>query len=58
MEDGNSGTEQEQRKKALKAAAQRYVQEIAHLELGNAIAEALGTSNKWSVLIDPEGRGV
>lgn len=54
MEDHISGKERERRTKALKAAAQKYVQEIALPELANAIAEALGTSNGWSVLIDPE----
>jgi predicted nucleotidyltransferase component of viral defense system len=58
MEDGISGKERERRTKALKAAAQRYVQEIALPELSNAIAEALGTSDGWSVLIDPEDQDV
>ena len=56
MDNGISGKERERRTKALKAAAQRYVQEIVLPELSNAIAEALGTSNGWSVLIDPEDR--
>lgn len=54
MEDDTSGKERERRTKALKAAAQRYVQEIALPELSNAITEALGTNEGWSVLIDPE----
>lgn len=54
MEDDISGKERERRTKALKAAAQRYVQEIALPEIGNAIAQALGTNDGWSVLIDPE----
>lgn len=56
MEDGISGNERERRTRALKVAAQRYVQEIALPELSNGIAEALGTSDGWSVLIDPEDR--
>lgn len=58
MENGISGNERERRTKALKAAAQRYVQEIALPELSNAIALALGTSDVWTVLIDPEDRDV
>lgn len=58
MEDGISGKERERRTKALKAAAQRYVQEIALPELRNAIAEALGTSDGWSALIDQEDQDV
>ena len=56
MEDGISDKERERRTKALKAAAQRYVQDIALPELSNAIADALGTRDGWSVLIDPEDR--
>lgn len=58
MEEGISGKERERRTKALKAAAQRYVQDIALPALSNAIAEALGTSDGWSVLIDPEDHDV
>ena len=58
MEDGISGKERERRTKALKGAAQRYVQEIALPELSSAIDEALGTSDGWSVLIDQEDKDV
>ena len=58
MEDDISGKERERRTKALKAAAQRYVQEIALPALSNAISVALGTSDGWSVLIDPEDQDV
>jgi hypothetical protein len=54
MADGISGKERERRTKALKVAAQRYVQEIALPEISEAIAKALGTEDGWSVLIDPE----
>lgn len=54
MEDDISGKERERRTKALKTAAQGYVQEIALPALSEAIAEALGTTNGWSVRIDPE----
>lgn len=54
MDDHISGKERERRTKALKTAAQKYVQEIALPELSNAVAKALGTSDGWSVLIDPE----
>jgi hypothetical protein len=56
MEDSISGKERERRREALKAAAQRYVKEIALPALSEAIAEALGTSNGWSVGIDPMDR--
>ena len=56
MEDDISGKERERRREALKAAAQRYVKEIALPALSKAMAEALGTSNGWSVGIDPMDR--
>lgn len=40
MEDGISGKERERRTKALKAAAQTFVQEIALPKLSNAIARS------------------
>lgn len=54
MEKNISGKERERRTKALKAAAQTFVQEIALPELSAAIAQALGKTDGWSVLIDPE----
>ncbi|OXE34995.1 MAG: hypothetical protein CGW95_16575 [Phenylobacterium zucineum] len=54
MENNISRKERDRRTKALKAAAQTYVHEIALHELSNAIAKALGTNEGWSVLIDPE----
>ena len=56
MEDGISGKERERRTKALKAAAQSYVQTIALPELANAIEASLGTSEGWTVRIDPDDR--
>jgi len=54
MEAGISGKERQRRTKALKAAAQAFVQELALPELSNAIAQALGTNEGWSVFIDTE----
>ena len=56
MEDGISGKERERRTKALKAAAQSYVQTIALPELAKAIEASLGTAEGWTVRIDPDDR--
>lgn len=56
MEDGISGKERERRTKALKAAAQSYVQTIALPELAKAIEASLGTAEGWAVRIDPDDR--
>lgn len=56
MEDGISGKERERRTKALKAAAQSYVQTIALPELAKAIEASLGTADGWTVRIDPDDR--
>jgi predicted nucleotidyltransferase component of viral defense system len=56
MEEGVSGSERKRRIQGLKAAAQLYVGEIALPELGDAIAQALGADNTWSVCIDPEDK--
>jgi hypothetical protein len=56
MEDGISGKERERRTKALKAAAQSYVETIALPNLRAAIANALGTTDGWDVVLDPDGR--
>ena len=56
MEQGISGNERERRTKALKAAAQSYVQTIALPALEAAIEAALGTCNGWNVIIDPDDR--
>lgn len=56
MEDGISGKERERRTKALKAAAQSYVQTIALPELATAIEASLGTAEGWTVRIDPNDR--
>jgi len=56
MEDGISGKERERRTKALKAAAQSYVQTIALPELAKAIEASLGTTEDWTVRIDPDDR--
>ncbi|MBK9003921.1 MAG: nucleotidyl transferase AbiEii/AbiGii toxin family protein [Sphingomonadales bacterium] len=56
MEDEISGKERERRTKALKAAAQSYVEAIAHPNLRVAIANALGTNAGWDVILDPHDR--
>lgn len=56
MEDGISGKERERRTKALKAAAQSYVQTIALPELAKAIEASLGTAEGWTMRIDPDDR--
>jgi len=54
MEDGISGKERERRTKALKAAAQAYVETIAMPALISAVEAALGTVDGWSVELDPD----
>ena len=56
MEDGISGKERERRTKALKAAAQSYVQTIALPELAKAIEASLGTAEGWTVRLDSDDR--
>lgn len=54
MEDGISNKERGRRTKALKAAAQSYVRDIAMPELAKAIEQSLGTTEGWSILVDDE----
>jgi Nucleotidyl transferase AbiEii toxin, Type IV TA system len=56
MEDEISGKECERRTKALKAAAQSYVETIALPTIRAAIANALGTEKGWDVILDPDDR--
>jgi Nucleotidyl transferase AbiEii toxin, Type IV TA system len=56
MEDGISGKERDRRTKALKAAAQSYVETIALPNIRAAIANALGTEKGWDVILDPDDR--
>ncbi|MBK6708000.1 MAG: nucleotidyl transferase AbiEii/AbiGii toxin family protein [Sphingomonadales bacterium] len=56
MEDGISGKERDRRTKALKTAAQTYVESIALPELAIAIERALGTKDGWEVVLDPDDR--
>ena len=58
MEDGISGKERERRTKALRAAAQTYVATVAMPALTEAIEDALGTTEGWSVELDPEDKDV
>lgn len=58
MEVGISGKERERRTKALKAAAQAYVDTVAMPALTRAIETALGTAEGWSVELDPEDKEV
>lgn len=54
MEDGISRNERERRTKALKVAAQSYVETVALPAITAAIASALGTENGWGVILDPD----
>lgn len=54
MEAGISGNERQRRTKALKTAAQAYVETIAMPALARAIEAALGTTSGWSIELDPE----
>jgi len=56
MEPGISGKERERRTKALKAAAQAYVETVAMPALTKAIEAALGTAEGWSVELDPDDK--
>ena len=56
MDEGISGKEVERRTKALKAAAELFVGEVAVPALATAIAEALGTSDGWELALDPDDR--
>lgn len=56
MEDGITGKERDRRTKALKAATQSYVQAIALPELAKAIEASLGTTEDWTIRIDPDDR--
>jgi hypothetical protein len=56
MEAGISGKERERRTKALRAAAQAYVETVAMPALIKAIEAALGTAEGWSVELDPEDK--
>ena len=54
MEEGISGKERDRRTKALKTAAQTYIETHALPQITTAIAEALGTNDGWQVILDPE----
>ncbi|WP_426169696.1 nucleotidyl transferase AbiEii/AbiGii toxin family protein [Sandarakinorhabdus sp. DWP1-3-1] len=54
MEHGISGNERQRRTKALKAAAQAFVETIALPVLSKAIETELGTTEGWSVEVDPD----
>jgi hypothetical protein len=56
MEDGISGKERDRRTKALKAAAQSFVESTALPNLRTAIEDALGTTDGWDVILDPDDR--
>lgn len=56
MEESISGKERERRTKALKAAAQAYIGTHALPQLTAIIREALGTSDGWEVVLDPEDK--
>lgn len=54
MEAGISGNERQRRTKALKAAAQAYVETVAMPALARAVEAALGTTDGWTIELDPE----
>ena len=54
MENGITGKERERRVKALKVAAQSYVEEIALPTIKRAIAGELQTNEGWDLFLDPE----
>lgn len=56
MEPDISGKERERRTKALKAAAQAYVETVVMPALTKAIETALATSQGWNVELDPEDK--
>lgn len=54
MEPGISGNERQRRTKALRTAAQAYVETIAMPALARAVEVALGTTDGWTIELDPE----
>jgi hypothetical protein len=56
IEDGISSKERQRRIEALKAAAQRFVTDLAMPLLTAEIETALGTADRWSVTLDPEDK--
>jgi hypothetical protein len=56
MAEGIGTNERDRRTKALRAAAQAYVQTVAMPKLVEAIEQELGTTEGWSVELDPEDK--
>ncbi|MGN7931802.1 nucleotidyl transferase AbiEii/AbiGii toxin family protein [Sphingopyxis sp. J-6] len=56
MQDDISGKERDRRTKALKAAAQAFVQTLAHPLLAREIEVGLGTAEGWRLELDPEDK--
>lgn len=56
IEDGISNKERQRRIEALKAAAQRFVADLAMPLLAAEIETALGAADGWSVTLDPEDK--
>lgn len=54
MESGITGKERERRVRALKVAAQSYVEEVALPNIRSAIAEELQTNEGWELILDPQ----
>jgi hypothetical protein len=54
VELGIRGNERQRRTKALKAAAQAYVETIAMPALARAVEAALGATDGWTIELDPE----
>ena len=56
MEEGIGSNERERRSKALKAAAQAYIETHALPHITAAIANALGTHDGWVTVLDPDDK--
>lgn len=56
MEAGISGNERQRRTKAVKAAAQEYVATVAMPALARAVEAELGTTEGWSMELDPDDK--
>lgn len=57
MDAGISSNERQRRTKALKAAAQAYVETVALPALASAVETALGTADGWSIELDSDDKG-
>lgn len=56
MDAGITSNERQRRTKALKTAAQAFVETVAMPALAGAVEAALGTADGWSIELDPEDK--